>query len=88
MDSREKFLTVKTGGPSASFEMLEMPELIPLAVAAHELGVHPRTLCNYAKMGRIGLVKLSSRKFYVYKKEILTLLDHSYKISNETTVEQ
>ncbi|MFZ2635467.1 MAG: hypothetical protein WAX33_03910 [Rectinemataceae bacterium] len=92
MDSREKFLTVKTGGPSTSFSLPGMGELVPVRVAATQLGVAPATILFWVRQGKLSLVRLSARKSYVYVKEILCLLQHTYRPEaiepDETTVEQ
>ncbi|MFZ2636288.1 MAG: hypothetical protein WAZ99_05665 [Rectinemataceae bacterium] len=76
---QDSFKKVTSGGPVTSFSLPTMSELVPVRVAATQLGVAPATILFWVRQGKLSLVRLSARKSFVYVKEILCLLEHTYR---------
>jgi hypothetical protein len=54
----------------------ELPEILPILQAARLLGVHPNTLRNWEKSGKITPMRIGERKDRRYKKsEILAMTE-------------
>jgi excisionase family DNA binding protein len=66
----------------------EMPELLTIAEAAHLINVHPNTLRNWEKEGRLSPVRIGSRRDRRFTKaSIWGIFDSSTQIITKTANE-